>query len=47
LLHDGHPTACVGDAAWADEADPAALKALIRAAYADIRRRWRAEAAGG
>ena len=30
----------------ADEADPAALKVLIRAAYADIRRRLRAEAVG-
>jgi hypothetical protein len=80
LLHDGHPTACVGDAAFAyvnvftahvnvgffhgavlpdptgllegtgkfmrhvklrpdDDVDPAALRALIRAAYEDMKQR--------
>jgi hypothetical protein len=84
LLHDGHPTACVGDAAFAyvdafrahvnvgffrgaeladpqgllegtgkfmrhvklrpeREVDPTALKALIEAAYTDMKRRLEAE----
>ena len=84
LLHDGHPTACVGDAAFAYvnafkahvnvgffrgaeiadpagllegtgkfmrhvklrpdcEIDPAALRQLIETAYADMKRRLKAE----
>jgi hypothetical protein len=87
LLHDGHPTACVNDAAFAyvnaftahvnvgffrgaelgdpegllegtgrfmrhvklrpaDEVDASALRALIRSAYVDIKRRLEADTEG-
>ena len=47
LLHDGHPTACIGDVAFAyvnaklrpdDEVDAAALGKLVTSAYRDLKR---------
>src|SRR5262245_51292967 len=52
LLHDGHPTACVADAAFVmrhvklrpeRDVDAEALMTLIETAYADMKRRLKAE----
>jgi len=53
LLHDGHPTACVGDAAFGCvnafrarvQGDATALESLIETAYRDMKVRLGAKAA--